>query len=314
MNPPRRPRGEFRTTQREPPAAAVFGADWLARREPFDTAARDVAARSLQPASRLAAWRQRRETAAGERPWRIVDLACGTGANLRWLAPRLGGRQQWLVADHDPALLARWTTLPGARPGAGGRLHVAGPSFEAAVVRRRIDLAGALEALPWHAADLVTASALLDLVGADWLARLVHAAAAARVALLFALSVDGHDRWRPRDPADALVAALFAAHQRRDKGFGPALGATAAAALAHALRAAGYRVHRARSDWHVDGGDGAAGGALLVELIDGIAAAAIEQQPSSAAVVRAWRQRRLAGVAATTLRVGHVELLALPPG
>jgi hypothetical protein len=193
-------------------------------------------------------------------------------------------------------------------------LCVTGPSFEAAVVRRQVNLADALETLPWQAADLVTASALLDLVGADWLARLVRTAAAARVALLFSLSVDGHDRWSPRDPDDAPVAALFAAHQRRDKGFGPALGATAAAAAANALRAAGYRVHRARSDWQVDGRDGAAGCALQLELIDGIAAAAIEQQPSAAAAVQAWRRRRRAVAAATTLRVGHVELLALPPG
>jgi SAM-dependent methyltransferase len=321
------------------PPEAVFGADWLERREPFDRASRDAAARALRPAPRLAAWRAARDQAGSpagkaqaahaaapgpaarppgpgplDRPWRVIDLACGTGANLRWLAPRLGGSQQWLVVDHDPALLARWPRSPGLRRAAGGRLRLDGPGFAAEVVGRRADLAGALEALPWAAADLVTGSALLDLVGAGWLARLVRAAATARVALLFALSVDGRHGWRPGDPADAAVAARFAAHQRRDKGFGPALGPQAADALRQSLRAAGFRVHAARSDWRLDGRTAGAALALQRELIDGMAAAAEAQDGTAAALVQAWRGRRQAAAPLTELRVGHLDLLALPPG
>jgi len=334
-------------------SAASFSADWLQQREPFDAAARDAAAArlALQALQESLALQERRGSEAGSArpPLRVIDLACGTGANLRWLAPRLGGAQQWLVADHDAALLQRWPACLGLPVSSiRGRLHYSGSSsgsdsdsdfraksrtesraksrsglsagvltsFSADIVRRRLDLAQDLESLPWHAAQLVTASALLDLVSAAWLQRLVAAAAAARAAVLMALSVDGRQRFTPRDADDAAVAALFEQHQQRDKGFGgPALGAAAGSALVLALRRAGYCVSQTRSDWRLDGRHDAPALALQRALIDGMADAAVEQQPAAAATVRAWQQRRLAWVLAgrSTLRVGHLDVLALPP-
>lgn len=276
--------------------AESFSADWLQQREPFDTAARDGAAKRLHLVSRLHAIAPPVGT-----PWRVIDLGCGTGANQRWLSPRLGGRQQWLVVDHDAALLRRWP--PSA----------SGPGFEADIVCQQMDLAQGLETLPWHAARLVTASALLDLVSAAWLQRLVTAAVAARVALLFTLSVDGRHDWVPSDPLDSKVSRLFGEHQRRDKGFGPALGAAAVPRLRRALRGSGYRVFSAPSDWQIDGPDGPQAAALQRALVDGMASAASEQDPLSSAAVQAWRQRRHAWTATGSVRVGHLDLLALPP-
>ena len=46
---------------------------------------------------------------------RVVDLGCGSGSNLRALAPHLPVRQSWRLVDHDSILLdaararlARW--------------------------------------------------------------------------------------------------------------------------------------------------------------------------------------------------------------
>jgi hypothetical protein len=175
-----------------------------------------------------------------------------------------------------------------------------------------MDLARELEALPWHAAHLVTASALLDLVSAGWLQRLVALAATARVALLFTLSVDGRHDWVPSDPLDSKVSALFGEHQRRDKGFGAALGAHAVLTLQRALRGSGYRVFSERSDWWIDGQDSAQAAALQRALVDGMATTASEQNPTAKVAIEAWRQRRHALAASGSLRVGHVDLLALP--
>ena len=301
-------------------AAAGFSADWLQQREPFDAAARDAAAPRLALAERLAALRPQ-----SEEPWRVIDLACGTGANLRWLASHLGGAQQWLALDHDLALLQRWPLHLAAAGDAAeshrssaSALHEplphAGPGFQASIVRQPLDLATALSQVPWASAHWVTASAFLDLVSAAWLQRLVHQVAATRLALLLALNVDGRHVWSMPDADDALVASLFAAHQQRDKGFGgPALGAAAAPALAKMLRAAGYRVFRERSDWLLHGATDSRALALQRALIDGMASAASEQQRDLTATVEAWRQRRLVLAARSTLRVGHTDLLALPP-
>jgi hypothetical protein len=269
----------------------TFSADWLGMREPFDAAARNHAAEVMRLDQRLAGLRP-----PPCAPWRVIDLACGTGANLRWLSPRLGGPQEWLMVDHDAALLSR---IP--EPGAG-----------VSVVRQPLDLMASLEELPWHAAHLVTASALLDLVGTAWLHRLVAVCSSARVPLLLALSVDGRHHWTPRDPQDAEAGALFAAHQRRDKGLGAALGSQAVATLLPALRRAGYRVAKARSDWQVDATASNSDAPLLRSLIDGMGEAAMEQDPPRTEALKAWQNRRLERVAKTRLRVGHLDVLAWP--
>jgi SAM-dependent methyltransferase len=301
-------------------STSTFSADWLRMREPFDAAAREEAAAALWLTSRLSAWRAQRCE-----PWRVIDLACGTGANLRWLAPRLGGLQQWLVVDHDAQLLHHWPEHLAPADGPSGvpagleggldlshPLRLTGAGFDAAIVRQQMDLMERLEALPWHAAELVTASALLDLVGLDWLHRLVRAGAASGAALLMSLNVDGRHVWAPEDTLDDTVGRLFADHQRRDKGLGPALGLAAVDTLKAALGAAGYRVFSAASDWHVDGSAGAQPLALQCALIDGMASAACEQSSTEAPEVRAWRQRRLALAHEARLHVGHLDVLALP--
>jgi len=298
-------------------SAAHFSARWLRQREPFDAAARDLAARSLRLQSRLRALQP-----ANGQPWRVMDLACGMGANMRWLAPRLGGTQEWLVVDHDAALLRRWSQQGPAYPeGAFTRrvstplsqpLRWTGETHDAAVVRQQVDLMSGLEQLPWEVAHLVTGSALLDLVGLDWLQRLVAAAARHRTPLLMALSVDGQHLWSIEDTGDALVERLFAQHQRRDKGVGDALGPTAVPVLRTMLEAAGYRVRIASSDWWLDGVTSAEAQRLQRALIRGMAAAAIQQDGANAREVKAWCQRRLGLSARTQLRVGHLDVWAVP--
>ncbi len=279
-----------------------FSADWLALREPFDAQARDVAARRLRLVERLRQWRG----GAASRPWRIIDLGCGTGANLRWLAPRLGGAQQWLAVDRDAVLLRAWAAA----------FEHAGPvlaaTAELQAVHRRLDLARHLDALPWSSADLVTASALIDLVGRHWLHRLVCFCQAARAGVLLTLHVDGRHRWRPADIDDAWVMEAFARHQRRDKGFGAALGAEAVPVLAQALREAGYRVFLARSDWRLDAGRQPDARALYRAMVEGMGQAAREQNPFAAQRVDAWQARRLDHASGARLTVGHVDVLALP--
>ena len=285
-----------------------FSTDWLALREPFDLAARLESAAMLDLPG-LAA-RMRRDGQA----LRVLDLACGTGANLRALAPTMGGAQHWLLVDHDPQLLAAlpgvfaaWSRAQGLvlRADAEG-LRIQGADWNADVRWRRIDLASALEAVPFADAQLVTAAALLDLVSASWFDALLERVREAQAAMFFALSVDGRVRWEPAVEEDEAVHRLFAAHQRRDKGFGPALGGEAPTMAAARLAAAGYRVARSCSDWHIEEM------AMLQAMIDGMGRAAREQAPSEAALVESWRARRLASSPYGRLHVGHVDLLALP--
>ncbi len=89
---------------------------------------------------------------------RVVDLACGTGSTLRALSPHLPARQSWKLIDNDPALLKRALATP--------------PDKHLAVSAMTLDLSRDLAAALEHPADLVTMSALLDLVSEAWLDRI----------------------------------------------------------------------------------------------------------------------------------------------
>lgn len=284
-----------------------FSGTWLELREPADAAARSAALGTV-----LDQWLRRHRP--GPQPLQVLDLGCGTGAGLRWLAPRLRAPQRWLLLDHDRALLAelperlaRWAAARGARVAHdGGAGLQAGPGLHARWAHA--ELAHALPAL--HGVHLLTASALLDLVSRRWLARLADACAGAGTALLLALAYDGRVALAPRHAMDPRLRDAVNGHQRRDKGFGPALGPAAAAAAAALLGARGYRVLARRSDWLL-GPDQAP---LARALLDGWARAATELpaiEPGELARWRRWRAAR-AGDPGARLRVGHVDLLALP--
>ena len=69
-------------------------------------------------------------------------------------------------------------------------------------------------------ASLITASALLDMMTADELQRLVASCARAGCPVLITLSVTGRVDLTPADPLDHAIADAFNAHQRRTTGAG----------------------------------------------------------------------------------------------
>jgi hypothetical protein len=292
-----------------------FSAEWLALREPHAAAARAAALVE----------RLRRDGASADRgPRTIVDLGAGSGANLRWLAPRLGGEQVWRLVDHDAALLAAaepalgaWAAsrgaelrVDGAPRGAGlAELVVRGENFSCRVRRTRLDLASALPRIELPSRPLVTSSALLDLVSARWLDELAQRCRAAAADVYFGLTYDGRTVCTPAEPEDAEVLELFNRHQRGDKGFGPALGPTAALRALDVFASLGFDVTTQASDWRIPARDASFQRALLA----GWLTAAVEIAPQRADALHAWHARRLAHVDAlrSEIVVGHLDLVGL---
>ena len=268
-----------------------FSADWLRLR-----ADADARARSARITARTAAWALARTRVTG-RPLSIVDLGCGTGSNLRFLAPRLPVAQRWLLADHDAHLLALAAHSGDCCPRVRG------------VNTAAVDLATAPLDHLLADADLVTASALLDLVAPGWIARLLAALARPGRALLAVLSYDGRMTLSAADPFDAVVRRLVNKHQRTDKGFGPALGPLAADWLCRHTRLSGAHVRTALSDWRLVPADQA----LQQALLAGWAEAASAMSPDEADAIAAWHARRLETLQRQGLTgvVGHRDVLAL---
>lgn len=251
-----------------------FAAEWLALREPADLRARDAGLlrRALDHAGTGAT---------------LLDLGSGTGSTARAYAAAGATDLTWRFLDNDPNLLAR-----AADHHPQAEIHHA-------------DLART-DALPLAGVAMVTASALLDLMPRDWLVRLADRLAQGRIGLHATLSYDGVMHWQPEDPQDRPVTERFNAHQRGDKGLGPALGPDAAAQAAQVLRARGHSVALAPSPWRLGPGDAA----LHRELLDGIGKAAAETGLAQAA---AWAARRRAQATRCRAVIGHLDLLALPP-
>ena len=160
--------------------------------------------------------------------------------------------------------------------------------------------------------DLVTASALLDLMSASYLEWLAQRCRTNNAVALFALTYTGRSECEPTEPEDGVMCALLNMHQQQnDKGFGPAAGPDAVARADAAFVAEGYRVGREPSDWRLV----ADARELQRLLIQGWADAALELAPYEEEVIADWLGRRLAHVDAGQSRivVSHEDLAAFPP-
>ncbi|MEM6678636.1 MAG: class I SAM-dependent methyltransferase [Pseudomonadota bacterium] len=262
-----------------------FEARWLALREEADARARDA-----DLAARLSAFF---EGWAPGRALRVLDLGAGAGNNLRATSQLLPQPQHWRLVDSDAGLLdvalARLPEGLTAEP----------------VLADLADGVAPLLADPTTQPDLVTASALFDLCSRAWIERFVAAVSAHRLPLYVVLSYDGRQSWAPPHPLDEVVIEAFHRDQGRDKGLGPSLGPAAHAALVTSLRATGYTVFEAESDWVLEGARDAG---LIGALAAGTAAAVAPYIGPQAAE---WGAAR---ALADPVTIGHGDLLAIPAG
>jgi SAM-dependent methyltransferase len=248
-----------------------FSESWLALREPADAAARAADLIALLPG-----------------PVRTIrDLGCGTGSLGRWLAPKLPTPQHWVMADLDPALLEH---------------AAANMPFDGVTVTTVLGDVTALTAAELAGTDLITCSALLDLLTEAEVTDLAAVCAASRTPALFTLSVAGEVTLAPADPRDAEVEAAFNEHQRRVTGGRLLLGPDAPAFAAAAFEKAGARVVTRPSPWRL--GPDLSG--LTAEWLRGWVGAAAEQRPDLR--FDGYLTDRLADLPSAV--VGHVDLLA----
>lgn len=257
--------------------------NWLRLRE-----AADATARSGELVAQV------RERFAAAPRLVIHDLGCGTGSVARWLAPQLPGPQHWIMWDRDPDLLAA---------------AMAGKPEQISGATRQREI-GTLSAADLGGADLVTASALIDVLTLDEVDAMAAACAVAGVPALIMLSVVGRVELAPADPFDDEVAAAFNAHQRRAVGGRRLLGPDAVTALTDAFARHGVSTTLRPSPWRL----GADERDLLATWFQEWLAAAIEQVPALGKPATGYARRRLAEITEgrLTATVQHVDLLAVP--
>jgi Methyltransferase domain len=264
-----------------------YSADWLALREPYDRAARNAAVLDAVAC-----------TFAGQGAISVVDLACGTGSTMRAIRRHLPARQSWRLVDNSLSLLARVASYRS-------------PSH-LTVATAAVDLARDLELALDGPLDLVTTSALLDIVSPAWLDRLIVEVASRRLPFYGALTYDGRAVTQPLARYDLELLAGFNLHQRTNKGFGPALGPAAAARAAQRFEEFGYTVELGQSDWVFGPDDRAIQEAVFVSWAEiGPLTTTLSSHEISGWL--AWRRAHLAE-GRSRLRIGHIDIFARPIG
>ena len=252
-------------------------AGWLALREPAD-----AAARSTELVDELVSFLPRGDLV-------IHDLGSGTGSMARWLAPLLPAVQRWVLHDRDVDLLERADLA------------------DREVETRRDDITR-LDPEALADADLLTASALLDMMTADELERFVRACETTGCPVLITLSVIGRAELTPADPLDREIMAAFNDHQQRDTVGGPLLGPNAFRAAVQAFTALGRDVLVRSSPWNL----GPADAELATAWFDGWLAAALEQRPALSGALGTYARRRMAAEGSLAVAVHHKDLLVVP--
>lgn len=286
-----------------------FTAEWLNLREPVDVVSRDQhLVETLR--GRL----------ASDKTLRILDLGAGTGANLRYLAPRLGGEQHWRLLDNDAALLSlvplklqAWTREQHLTMDIHKReMFIGGENFDCHVQWQEIDMFTNLRDIEFDGTDLVSASALLDLVSCQWLSELGGYTRKAQAAVYFALTYNGYIDFYPRCAADERVRELVNVHQLTDKGFGPALGPAAALRARDIFQKMDFDLALARSDWVIGGNEIE----LCRQLCDGWIQAARQVSPQENSDLSLWHESRLELFKHddVAINVGHTDMVGWPAG
>ena len=287
-----------------------FTAEWLALREPVDH-------RSRNPkllASVSAHLQHIESTRSGS--IHIVDLGCGSGSNLRALAPVFNDVQEWTLVDSDPKLLLaaqaallKWSEdstiiksqlqISAYEP-LGTKLILKKHNKEIIVNFHCADLSKEVHLPIMATTDLVTAAAFFDLTSDDWLRKFCHTLSKP---LYATLTYNGVEAWDPQGPSDQSVLEAFHFHQRTDKGFGAAAGPDAASLLINFLTSRHFRVDVADSPWAMNELDRP----LIDQLVAGTAAAVKETGLLPTGTIESWIKSKYD---ANRCVIGHTDIFA----
>lgn len=282
--------------------------DWLDMRIAYDNTARTASLPLVDAALEAVAGRRGTAPAAPAMPaapvapaavgrrLRICDIGAGTGNSALWFDTAFGERgiteRTWLLIDDDPDALTHAAARIGAAPDRRAETRRA-PIAE---LPRILDVG--------RPVDLITGSAVLDVLRPADAAALIDTLAATGAPGLFLLTITGDWHLNPVHPADRQIAGAFAAHQQREGR----LGAAAAHHLQAAAEAAGMRVLSTASPWQLSAREDHV---FLTRFLTDRVTAATEQDPGSAALFSAWLDDRLADET-LTVTVDHRDLLILP--
>ena len=250
---------------------------------------------------------------SGRSALRVLDLACGTGANMRALAPILPPDQDWIMLTGSEAeeeqvrdLLFRWA--PAAEEIAGG-LKIERQGLRIAVRFERHDVAASGTMPDCEAAGLVVLDQNALRLTTSTFAAIANACARMGAVVHARCLYDGRIKLQPHHPADAQMTAALHRRLMEQTPLGAASGPLAASQLAERLELAGYSVIEGPGNAVLKAaGPQGTDGALMRAILSQMAEAQRAVARGHDKMIDTWAARPR-----TVMEISKTDLVAFPP-
>ena len=251
----------------------------------------------------------------------LLDLGCATGANFRYLAPRLDCHQNWTLMDRDDSAFEdlieetehwagshNWTmknredrsfTLVADDQQWHVNMYVIALDEEV----EKINLGG------FHA---LCSSNFLEKTSAEWYRKLAQRCADAQLPQLLGVNYTSHLKLSPSDPDDALVMEGFHRHIKQDYGLGEAMGDETSYYILRELTNLRFTVQESEYVWYLNSTRQPALINLMIERLSKSAQAVYGEEEEKR--IQAWASRRHYAIAAKKVKmeIGYSDILAKP--
>lgn len=256
-----------------------FDQSWLSCRAPYDAMARR---RDLEEQ----AWSQISRISDPV----VLDLGCGSGNNVLFLAKRWPGVSGWAGIDHDEHLIHE----------ASRRTQEDGINFTG-VVADLLDLDHHLKVLQ---PNLLVANAVFDLFTAEMMTAVLSDLKKHRMPLLTTLNYTSME-WADPLPHESAVIQLYEAHMVRPRPSGNGLGPTAPNMIGQIVESLGGMIDMRESVWEIPASDAVMQRHLLGFMSDSVSQM-ISSETIQEAEFRAWLDSRT--IHLSDLRVTHQDI------
>ena len=137
----------------------------------------------------------------------IIDLGCGTGSNFRYLNPKIVKKQSWKMVDISHLSLSYL------------KKNIKHSQKIQNITYKKIDIIKQIEKIDFKNFDIVTGSALLDIMPKEWFINFLNINKSTKI-IYFTINYDGNFKFYPKHKDDDNIVRLFNQDQMSDKGIG----------------------------------------------------------------------------------------------
>ena len=227
--------------------ANKFGLTWIKSREPYDSMSR----------SNLLLDLYKKDNNFFKN---ILDIGGGNGSFLRWCNSRDILYNNFLIADHDQALLKDFyiTTKKSFLKKSIELLKNSPTSFQyqkkgskkiSRITLKKQDLLKSIESM--NSYDIISLSAVSDLLSRNYIKKILNTIQVNKV-IYFSICFDGRVIWQNKNKYDKYIISMFNKHQQQEKTLGIALGLKNIETIKNLSSRKGFRVTIADSSWKLN--------------------------------------------------------------